>query len=1580
MFPLLWIFVTEAVSIDYVELRDLSNSTGLLSGTPLKLVKFLTEDEILVQDHTCASHILTRSDIKDYYSINGNISEKANCHLNQTDIAKIIIANKTRFGIIRPVFAKLSQPIFSPNGDLALQSDMEYQIIATDSDKSLEVVYNNNCQKLSLKEEAITTTLSRLISSSDLMNCEGAREKLATVISNQTNGTNFADIIPYELNPEEVDVNITKAPIALTIKDLMLNNVAKSNLILTNLDGSIKVKSFCPNNTLNITMTKTEVIPTTTTTTEIINQTITESSEVIRVLPTTVIEKVTKTNFKTATKWKTTTSTKTLKPETSTVEVTQWSTLEPEISFINITETVESTKELNITVTLTSNLTLPVITETVNHLKLETVISTLKVPMITKVTKTRLLDILITKTRKICPTRSNQMSIVQPTTIRRLTRDVDSSELDLFKDPISLNQSMINQYLPTLEDHQKSLNMTSDLAYKWLNLGYGYKSQKAIEYLEDNNLPINHTVESIERYKKRYDQLRSVTRPDLDKLSIDDDSKAINPNTISRPRRQNLSDEKVFWYNLTQPYFNKNFGNNPLAYPQWLINLYEIPQEYKEFFYDYGSVSVPIGYEYKLLKQVPQELAWKFLIQRIGLRAQLGELVLIEKNITDALRFLQIESIQTRNHNYKKVKDWIKSGVISFKEDKSIQFPPGTPLPYIYTPNVTSMNSNNDTQKEFRRSITEQFERETEELRNKTLETLEDLLSINNRFDNKSYLAGVGAYGIQFSRQGSLFAFFEEYLFVFRIKLPIANLHIPDDYNRGSCHEFLTYLPTLGQTNRASGQKLYEALNNTCIAFEDTMLSMTEQINRTAIMAVKEFQLRTLSRSKRFDPFTLAVVGIAAAASFAVYAVTSIENGRSERKELFRHTLELERKSAKIAESVEILSDAFLGFQRTTLESFKEFDTKVEVLRNYTIEQGIFLKQAIINATNFLDDKSMFSTIMSNVNAYRLAHTNVMQNKLILILDQIRQLESIFVVLNEGVLSHELLPWAKLEKLLEKIEKRFSKDFVFGILPSERHLYYQLPLTAYSIDTITNDLYVSLKIPLIRRNRVRTYEIIKIQANPFICQNETCFNFGNTEKAISFDLNGRLLLADPSTGLLLNEVDHDTLICRYQSHRKICHTFSPNIFHEVSSCHRSIFDFNAIDIAKNCPLTQRDINEYIPTAVTNNAYIIHSKMVPSFDILCQGQNPLRVPTQGWAQVVELTKGCDIYLTSLGKILYGPLGEVMKSKENITLFQSELITMIEEASNQTKFDFTQFNLSNDSVSHFSDFDSTNHNITLSWDKTTVNRYADYINKVSRNITNVIRDMKSITGRTFSSYSLKGFVGSLTGIIQVMSTLILVFGVLTYSKLLGFTSSLTVIAPRRVDALSLDLGFDILPNDYNTLIDMSTALILVMMIGLIIKITFFRKHFISSHFVRGEGLLSADSKYKISINIAHTTNHICSINTENIYISIPLNRFGRVKFIRDIRLKNILFTWLIKQDNDRMYLKLAEDLQLIAIDEKDETHSAYHRIFLPLDKMGYIYTGKPLAFMKANTYGKAYVLVTRRIDDNHGQTSNVDETRI
>ena len=254
------------------------------------------------------------------------------------------------------------------------------------------------------------------------------------------------------------------------------------------------------------------------------------------------------------------------------------------------------------------------------------------------------------------------------------------------------------------------------------------------------------------------------------------------------------------------------------------------------------------------------------------------------------------------------------------------------------------------------------------------------------------------------------------------------------------------------------------------------------------------------------------------------------------------------------------------------------------------------------------------------------------------------------------------------------------------------------------------------------------------------------------------------------------------------------------------------------------------------------------------------------------------------------------------------------------------------------------------------------------------------MRTIRDKKFSSYSLKGFVGTLSGIIQVMSTIILVFGVLTYSKLLGYTSSLTIIAPRRVEALILDIGFDILPNDYATLMDILTALTLLIMIFVIVKITFFRKHLITSHFIKGEGLLSADTKYKISINLVYTNIQLCSINTENVYISIPLNRFSRLQYIRDIRLKNVLYTWLLKEDNKRFYFKLAEDLVLIAIDENDSTYSSFHRIFLPLDKMGYLYSGKPMAFMKANNYGKAYVTITRRVDKQYGENSRVNETRI
>ena len=1582
--PLLWVILTQCINIDYVEIRDQSNSTGLTSGAPLKLVKFLSDEEIVVQDHSCQSHILLRQDITDYYSINGSLANKIKCQLKPKDIKRIITAKKTRFGIIRPMFVRISQPLFDKVGNLALQSDIEYRIVATDPNKSIEIVFDNNCNKMSLKEDVVASTVSKLLSSSDLMDCENTRSYLSHFISNQTNGTNFGDIIPFEMHPEEIDVNVTDTPLALTIKELMMNNVMKSNLILPNVDGSVKVKSFCPNSTLN----STKIIATTVsvTETETVNQTITEISETLRISPTTLTEKVTDTRTKISmvTEKISVTSTKTLKPSTTTIKITEWSTLKPETTFINLTEIFETTTELNVTQTITSSITLPVITETFNYTEFNTIFVTPEIPIITKVTKTRLLDILITKTRKICPTRRMTSASVQ-STLSRISRDLSSqiNNDSLFNDAVNLNQSIVNQYLPSFEDHLASLNLSTDLAYKWLDIGYGYKYHKAYEYLEDRNLTINKTTENIEDFKNRYDQLLEHDRFNLPG-SINDEErvKEMTLSTIKpRRRRQNFSDERQFWYNLTEPYIDVEFEDNPFLYPQWLINLYEVPQEYLDYWEEEGGL-LPLIFNYDIFAIIPDDLALQFFIQRIGVRATLGWMLLEDYSLRNSFKYrdeinngLRRESRETFNKNYFKVKKWLKTKIITFKPDETVYFPEGTPLPYILTRNATNNRKTENV-------LQEREKKQILSSRNETLVSLENLLAIENKLDNKSFLASIGAYGIQLTRLGHTYAFNEDFLFIFKIRLPIENLNIADDYNKGSCAGFLTHLPKLNHQDRPKAEKLHQTLVHTCEAFEHTMDSLTQQINSTAQRALQEFKIRTLSRSKRFiDPVSLTVLGVAAAVGFGIYTVTEIQNGKSERKELFRKAATLEEKMDKIAEGVEILSESFLGFQKKTLESFEEFNTKVELLRNYTIEQGNFLKHSILNATRFLDDKNMYTTIMSNVNIYRLAYTNIMQNKMILLLDQIRQLESIFIVLNEGVLSHELLPWAKLEKLLSKIESQFSKDFVFGILPSERHLYYQLPLTSYSIDPITNDLYVSLKIPLIRRNRARTYEIVKIQANPFVCQTEKCFDFGESNKAISFDLNGRLLLVNPLTGQLMNEVDYDGLVCRFQSHRQLCHSFNPNTFYEVSPCVKAIFDFNATEISKNCPLKQRQISEYTPIAIANNAFVIHTKMVPFFDILCRGDNPIRVRTEKWVEIIEPKRNCDYYLTNLGKIIYGPLGKVLKSKQNITLYQSELIDMIERASNQTKFEFSQFGLGNDTLIDFHEFDSAKHNITLSWDTTTVNRYADYINKVSRNITNVIHDMRTIRNKKFSSYSLKGFVGTMSGVIQLMSTFILVFGVLTYSKLLGYTSSLTIIAPRRVEALVLDIGFDILPNDYATLLDMITALLLLVMIVIIVKITFFRKHFISSHFIKGEGLLSSDTKFKISINIVHTSICLCSIHTENIYISLPLNRFNRLKRLREIRVKNMLYTWLLKEEGNRLFLKLAEDIQLIAVDENDATHTSHHRIFLPLEKMGYLYSAKPVALSKSRNYGNAYVSVSRRIDFQYGETSKVtDETQI
>ena len=196
-----------------------------------------------------------------------------------------------------------------------------------------------------------------------------------------------------------------------------------------------------------------------------------------------------------------------------------------------------------------------------------------------------------------------------------------------------------------------------------------------------------------------------------------------------------------------------------------------------------------------------------------------------------------------------------------------------------------------------------------------------------------------------------------------------------------------------------------------------------------------------------------------------------------------------------LASSIKILGENFIGFSKEVGSTLEAFDHKLELLRNFSLIQLNEMRTSIIGIAELVDNKAMISSIMSMFNDYRLSENNLLQNELIILLDGIQTYENIFATLNSGRLSHGLIGWNKLKRILYNIDKSFDRDFQFAIRQSEKHLYYTLPLVPMAIDPKTYNIYVSLRIPLIRKGRPRLYSIVKPLFLPFSCYTDECFNY-----------------------------------------------------------------------------------------------------------------------------------------------------------------------------------------------------------------------------------------------------------------------------------------------------------------------------------------------------------------------------------------------------------------------------------------------------------------------------------------------------
>ena len=492
-----------------------------------------------------------------------------------------------------------------------------------------------------------------------------------------------------------------------------------------------------------------------------------------------------------------------------------------------------------------------------------------------------------------------------------------------------------------------------------------------------------------------------------------------------------------------------------------------------------------------------------------------------------------------------------------------------------------------------------------------------------------------------------------------------------------------------------------DALKKTCEHFERSMKHFSEQIEAAANSALEEFKIRQtgrVTRKKRFDPISLAIGG---AVVLGLWAVTEIVKGRHERKQLFEKVSTLERDVGDLAESIKIMGESFIGFSNAVSQAFENYDNKLEMLKNFSIEQAVHARESLNNVTKFMDDKTTLVAIMSTFNDYRLSQANILQNNLIILLDGLNQYESIFNSLQDGRLSHLLMPWSKLHKILDHITRQYSKDFEFAINDINKDLYYSLPLTSYSIDAKTDDIYVSLRIPLTRRSQPKIYSIIKPESSPFTCLNQECFNYNNEPKTIHFQVTSNLWLVHPLTGDLMQEVSEQTITCDYSQHKKVCFTFNRNQMSQPSECSRALHKWDPNLIISTCPIKPRPISEYRPISIGYDRYIIHRNVVPRYDILCHGKNVLSIQVMNWSEIIKLEKNCDVYLPSIKRMLYAPYADPLKSKdiEIATTFHSEILELIDKASNQSQLEFLDLEIERPDLPDYKPFKPEEHRVVL-----------------------------------------------------------------------------------------------------------------------------------------------------------------------------------------------------------------------------------------------------------------------------------------
>ena len=845
---------------------------------------------------------------------------------------------------------------------------------------------------------------------------------------------------------------------------------------------------------------------------------------------------------------------------------------------------------------------------------------------------------------------------------------------------------------------------------------------------------------------------------------------------------------------------------------------------------------------------------------------------------------------------------------------------------------------------------------------------------IENRFKNQSFLLETAIHGISFHKTANVLIFDEVWIHVIKFEFPLKNFTPRMSDNKKYCDDFINKMNV--QTNETN--KLKESFRIVCKNFETNLIEFSNNIKQTAQTALNDFKDRQLTRSKRFIIESLIVVGVASAVVAVGGAIGKlfydVQTTKHEVQALNNKFLELESKVEALKINNQMLGENLIGFSKKVDAISKSFDKKLEILKLFMLNQTEQVNELFNKTINYIDQTSILQAIISTFNSYRLTQNMYLENQLNLLLDSIQNYENIFETLRNNRLPHSLINVQMLTIILNSIKKELHGHFDIALSEIDYHLFYSLPLVSFVIRKKTNEIFVTLKIPLKQVNNNVLFDAIRPQFSGFPCLNKTCSKHPSlnlTNNLVSIHSSNNVWLTDSLSGDLTYEAPPDTLSCQITSNLDICMVFRSGRLSFPSDCNKAIIEWDIENIVKWCDFRMRSREHYKPIPISYNKYIVHSSLIPKYDETCETvKRELNI--NNWAEIIEAKTNCNLYFDSINHSIQGPLGKPLTSNQtlNITTFHSELLELIQSDSNNTNFEFNELPLPSPDNKFITKFNISENPISTEWDSTQITAFSQYIYKMNLNISEEMSKLDEAFKIKFNLYGYYQLINSIGTIMQILATFIVIFGLLSYSRLFGiYRAGIVLMTAHKTEAFSFVNPLENVKYiNFSMIIDILMICFMIIIIIIIIKLAWFRKNLISNHYGRGKprSFGEDDCGHTLILNIYFTRDKFCNLINEGIYIRIPINGLRKGQ-IRDVKLMNAFTQWFITKIDGKLILTTAEPIHLYSVDRNDSRlEDSWQVIRLPIEDIKWYFLPKPCAFDEEHNYGIAFLSISKDIN--------------